>query len=50
LGLENSIGSIRAGKAADFAILSHDPLSVPINQLRSIKVVGTVFAGIAHQN
>ena len=50
LGLENSIGSIRAGKAADFAVLSHDPLSVPINQLRSIKVVGTVFAGIAHQN
>ena len=50
LGLEDSIGSIRAGKAADFTVLAADPLTVPLEQLRSIEVIGTVFAGTAYQN
>ena len=50
LGLEDSIGSIRAGKAADFTVLAADPLTVPLEQLRSIEVIGTVYAGTAYQN
>ena len=50
LGLEDSIGSIRAGKAADFTVLAADPLTVPLEQLRSIEVIGTVYAGTAHAN
>lgn len=50
LGLEDSIGSIRAGKAADFTVLAADPLTVSLEQLRSIKVIGTVYAGTAYQN
>ena len=50
LGLEDSIGSIRAGKAADFTVLSADPMIVPLKTLRSIDVIGTVFAGTAHRN
>ena len=50
LGLEDSVGSIRAGKAADFTVLAADPLTVPLEQLRSIEVIGTVYAGTAHRN
>ena len=50
LGLEDSIGSIRAGKAADFTVLAADPLTVPLEQLRSIEVIGTVYAGTAYPN
>ena len=50
LGLEDSIGSIRAGKAADFTVLAADPLTVPLEKLRSINVIGTVFAGTPHRN
>jgi predicted amidohydrolase YtcJ len=50
LGLEDEIGSIRAGKAADFTILADDPMTAPLDTLRHIDVVGTVFAGEAHRN
>ena len=50
LGLEDEIGSIRAGKAADFTILADDPITVPLEKLRHIDVIGTVFAGEAHRN
>lgn len=50
LGLEDEIGSIRAGKAADFTILADDPITAPLKTLRHIEVIGTVFAGEAHQN
>ena len=50
LGLEDSVGSIRAGKAADFTVLAADPLTVPLEQLRSIEVIGTIYAGTAHLN
>ena len=45
IGRENEIGSIRAGKQADFVVLDADPLTVPGSDLRGIKVLATVFAG-----
>lgn len=45
LHMEDTLGSIEAGKAADFTILTQDPYAVPLNQLSTIKIWGTVFAG-----
>ena len=45
LGREDDLGSIRAGKIADFTVLDGDPLTVPDNQLRDIGVLATVYAG-----
>jgi predicted amidohydrolase YtcJ len=42
---EDQIGSIRAGKMADFAVLEQDPYSVEPQQLKDIKIWGTVFEG-----
>lgn len=46
--MEDEIGSIRAGKRADFAILEQDPYRVAPEKLRDIPVWGTVFAGVVH--
>ena len=43
--MEDDLGSIRAGKIADFTVLDEDPMTVPDEKLRDIKVIGTVFAG-----
>jgi len=48
IGRENEIGSIRAGKRADFVVLDADPMTVPGSDLRHIKVLATVFAGAAY--
>jgi predicted amidohydrolase YtcJ len=48
LGRENEIGSIRAGKKADFTALAEDPLSVDPTHLRDIPVLATVFEGRVH--
>jgi len=45
LGMEHEIGSIRAGKKADFAILEQDPFAVPVADLKDIPIWGTVFEG-----
>ena len=45
LGMEDDLGSIRAGKIADFTILDEDPMTVPDEELRKIQVLGTVFSG-----
>jgi hypothetical protein len=42
---ENDIGSIRAGKLADFAVLEADPYEVGITALKDIPVCGVVFEG-----
>jgi predicted amidohydrolase YtcJ len=48
LGRENDLGSVRAGKIADFTVLAQDPLAVSDDELRSIPVLATVFAGTAY--
>lgn len=45
LHMENEIGSIRAGKLADFTVLEQDPYTVPAEQINKIQVWGTVFEG-----
>jgi len=42
---EDKIGSIVAGKKADFAILEQDPYRVDPKKLKDIKIWGTVFEG-----
>lgn len=48
MGWENEIGSIRAGKKADFTILDRDPYQVGARELADIEVWGTVFEGELH--
>lgn len=45
LGMEDEVGSIRAGKKADFTVLEQDPFEVPPETLRDIAIWGTVFEG-----
>ncbi|MCJ8296115.1 MAG: amidohydrolase family protein [Colwellia sp.] len=42
---EDKIGSIVAGKHADYAILAQDPYQVDPKKLKDIKIWGTVFEG-----
>jgi hypothetical protein len=44
-GMENEIGSIKAGKKADFTILAEDPLKVDPIKLKDIKIMAKVFNG-----
>jgi hypothetical protein len=48
IGMETDLGSIEAGKLADFAVLDKDPYAVGVKGLRDIKVWGTVFEGKLH--
>jgi predicted amidohydrolase YtcJ len=48
MGWEDEIGSIRAGKRADFTVLENDPYQVGARGLRDIAVWGTVFEGEVH--
>ena len=48
IGMETELGSIEAGKLADFAVLDKDPYEVGVKGLRAIKVWGTVFEGKVH--
>ncbi|EAQ98685.2 amidohydrolase [Congregibacter litoralis] len=45
MGWEDEIGSIRAGKRADFTVLEEDPYTVGVEGLRDISIWGTVFEG-----
>ncbi len=45
LGREHEIGTIRAGKKADFTVLEADPYAVPELELRDIAIWGTIFEG-----
>jgi predicted amidohydrolase YtcJ len=44
-GLENKVGSIEPGKYADFTVLVDDPISVPKEKIKDVKVIGTVLGG-----
>ena len=46
MGYEDQIGSIRAGKKADFTILEADPYEVNPKRIKDIKIWGTVFEGV----
>ncbi|MCP3963035.1 MAG: amidohydrolase [bacterium] len=45
VGKEDEIGSIRAGKLADFVVLEEDPMEVAPERLHEIEVWGVVFEG-----
>ena len=45
LKLDGEIGSIEVGKKADFAVLDSDPYEVPPENLKDIKIWGTVQGG-----
>ena len=45
---EDDLGSIRAGKMADFAVLEADPCEVGVSGLKGIPIWGTVFEGEVH--
>ncbi|GAB3625620.1 amidohydrolase [Pandoraea terrae] len=45
LKMDHQIGSLEAGKFADFAVLEQDPLAVPASALKDIPVWGTVLGG-----
>lgn len=45
LGVESKVGSIEAGKFADFAILNSDPQAVPTMKIKDVAVYATVLGG-----
>ena len=45
LGMEDKVGSIRAGKMADFVVLEQSPWEVAPEHVRDIPIWGTVFEG-----
>ena len=45
MGWEDEIGSIRAGKRADFTVLHANPYETDLNKLADIPIWGTVFEG-----
>jgi len=45
IGRDAEIGSIRAGKKADFTVLAEDPLAVDPRKIRDIEIRATVFDG-----
>jgi predicted amidohydrolase YtcJ len=49
LNLDHEVGSIEAGKLADFAILEDDPLTVEPVALKDIEVWGTMVGGVVYQ-
>lgn len=48
VGEEDQVGSIRAGKRADFTVLEKDPYRVGAKRLKDIPIWGTVFAGVPY--
>ena len=43
--MEHELGSIAAGKLANFTVLGEDPYAVNPEVLNQISVLGTVYAG-----
>ncbi|HLS17223.1 MAG TPA: amidohydrolase [Paenalcaligenes sp.] len=49
LSLDHVVGSIEVGKYADFCVLAEDPLAVPAEELKDVKIVDTVIGGRSTQ-
>ena len=45
LRMDHEIGTIAAGKKADFTVLDEDPYEVAPYKVKDIRVWGTVFEG-----
>lgn len=45
LGVEDKVGSIEAGKFADFAVLDADPQTIPAIKIKDVAVHATVLGG-----
>jgi predicted amidohydrolase YtcJ len=48
LRLEHEVGSIAAGKRADFCVLEDDPFVLGADALKDLRIAGTVFEGQPH--
>lgn len=48
LHLDHEIGSIVAGKKADFTVLEDDPFELGVDRLKDVRIAGTVFEGEVH--
>ncbi len=48
LRLEHEVGSIAAGKRADFCVLEDDPFERGADALKDLRIAGTVFEGQPH--
>lgn len=48
INMDHEIGSIVAGKRADFTILEDDPFQMGVDHLKDVRVSGTVFEGGVH--
>ena len=45
---EHEIGSIAAGKRADFCVMLDDPFELGVERLKDVRIAGTVFEGTPH--
>ena len=48
LHMDHEIGSIVAGKKADFTVLEDDPYAFGTKRLKDVRIAGTVFEGEVH--
>jgi hypothetical protein len=43
--VEHEVGSIAAGKRADFCVLADDPYELGPERLKDVRIAGTIFEG-----
>lgn len=48
LRVEHEVGSIAAGKRADFCVLADDPYELGPERLKDVRIAGTIFEGHKH--